>query len=67
LYDKQFAFYLDNILARITLQEEAYRKETGVSEKLFRVYQEQRQGLEALKAKYGAIVSVDQLMKAAAK
>lgn len=63
LYDKQFAFYIDNILGRIALQEEAYREENGVSEKLFQVYAEQRQGLEALKAAYGSIVSVEQLEK----
>ena len=30
LYDQQFAFYVDNILGRIDLQEEAYHKEEGV-------------------------------------
>ena len=64
LYDKQFAFYVDNILARIDLQEEAYRKEKNIPARLFEVYAEQRKGLEALKAKYGAIVSVEQLIKA---
>jgi len=33
---------------------------------LFEVYEEQRKELEALKAKYGAIVSVEQLIEAAA-
>jgi phosphoenolpyruvate carboxykinase (GTP) len=65
LYDKQFAFYVDNILARIALQEEGYRKEKNIPAKLFEVYQEQREGLEALKARYGPIVSVEQLVKAA--
>jgi len=65
LYDKQFAFYVDNILARINLQEEAYRKEKNIPAKLFEVYAEQRKGLEALKAKYGSIVSVEQLIEAA--
>jgi len=65
LYDKQFAFYVDNILARIDLQEEAYRKERNVPAKLFEVYREQREGLKALKAKYGPIVSVEQLIEAA--
>ena len=64
LYDKQFAFYVDNILARIDLQEEAYRKEENIPARLFEVYAEQRVGLEALKARYGAIVSVEQLMEA---
>jgi len=62
LYDKQFAFYVGNILARIDLQEEAYRKEKNIPAKLFEVYQEQRKGLEALKANYGPIVSVEQLI-----
>jgi phosphoenolpyruvate carboxykinase (GTP) len=65
LYDQQFAFYVDNILARIDLQEEAYRKEKNIPAKLFEVYREQREGLDALKAKYGPIVSVEQLIEAA--
>ena len=65
LYDRQFAFHVDNILGRIDLQEEAYRKEARVPPRLFEVYEEQRAGLEALKAKHGAIVAVDQLIEAA--
>jgi phosphoenolpyruvate carboxykinase (GTP) len=65
LYDRQFAFYVDNILARIELQEEAYRKEKNIPSRLFEVYAEQRKGLEALRAKYGPIVSVEQLIEAA--
>ncbi len=64
LYDKQFVFYMDNILARIDLQEEVYRKEKHIPAKLFEVYEEQRKGLEALKAQYGPIVSVEQLIEA---
>jgi len=64
LYDRQFAFYVDNILARIDLQEEAYGKE-NIPAKLFQVYAEQRKGLEALKAKYGPVVSVEQLVEEA--
>ena len=67
LYDKQFAFYIDNIIGRIDLQEEAYRREENVPAKLFEVYEEQRAGLEALKAKYGPIVSVEQVIEAAGK
>jgi len=66
LYDRQFAFYVDNILSRIDLQEEAYKKEKDVPARLFEVYEEQRDGLETLKEKHGAIVSVDQLIEAAA-
>ncbi len=62
LYDKQFALYIDNILARIELQEEAYRKEKNIPPKLFEIYAEQRKGLEALKKKYGSIVSIEQMM-----
>ena len=65
LYNKQFAFYVDNILGRIDLQEQAYRKEKNVPEKLFEVYEEQRKGLDALKADYGPVVSVEQLIEAA--
>jgi phosphoenolpyruvate carboxykinase (GTP) len=65
LYEQQFAFYVDNILARIDLQEEAYSKEEDIPAKLFEVYAEQREGLKALKAKYGPIVSVEQLIEAA--
>ncbi|HUI71770.1 MAG TPA: phosphoenolpyruvate carboxykinase (GTP) [Spirochaetia bacterium] len=56
LYTKQFSFYIDNILARIGLQEEAYRKDAGMPPRLFEVYAEQRQGLEALKKAHGAVV-----------
>ena len=65
LYDKQFDLYIDNIIGRINLQEEAYKKEQGIPEKLYEVYEEQRKGLGALKAQYGSIVSVEQLIEAA--
>ncbi len=56
LYERQFSFYVDNILARIALQEEAYRKEKKVPARIFEVYAEQRRGLEALKAAFGPVV-----------
>ena len=65
LYDKQFSFYVDNIIARIDLQEGAYRKEKNIPAKLFEIYAEQRKGLESLRAKYGSVVSVEQLIEAA--
>ncbi len=64
LYDKQFSFYVDNIIARIDLQKDAYRKEKNTPAKLFEICGEQRRGLEALKAEYGPIVSVEQLVGA---
>jgi phosphoenolpyruvate carboxykinase (GTP) len=66
LYNLQFAFYVDNILARIDLQEEAYGESENVPQKLFAVYEEQREGLQALKEQYGPVVSVEQLIEAAA-
>ncbi len=61
LYDKQFSFYVDNILQRIQLQEDAYRKEKKMPPRIFEVYAEQRQGLLALKEKHGAVVPPDKL------
>ncbi len=63
LYNKQFAFYIDNIVSRIDLQEEEYSKEENIPQKLFDIYAEQKKGLLALKEKYGAIVSVEQLIQ----
>jgi phosphoenolpyruvate carboxykinase (GTP) len=65
LYDMQFSLYVDKILARIDLQEEAYGKEENVPAQLFAVYAEQRKGLEALKEKYGSVVTPAQLEEAA--
>jgi len=61
LYTKQFSFYLDNILARIQLQEDAYRKDARMPPRLFEVYAEQRRGLEALRKTHGPVVSPDNL------
>ena len=61
LYTKQFSFYIDNILARISLQEEAYRRDARMPPRLFEVYEEQRRGLEALKRAHGHIVPPDKL------
>jgi phosphoenolpyruvate carboxykinase (GTP) len=64
LYVKQFSLYIDNIVARIDLQIEAYGKENNIPQKLFDIYKEQRQELVELKNKYGAIVTPKQLAKA---
>jgi len=61
LYDKQFAFYVDNILARIQLQEEAYRKDSRMPDRLFQVYEKQKRYLLDLKEKHGSIVPPDKL------
>jgi phosphoenolpyruvate carboxykinase (GTP) len=65
LYDKQFSLYVDNIVARIDLQLEAYGKEENLPAKLFEVLKEQRQGLMALKDTYGPVVSPAQLVASA--
>lgn len=65
LYDRHFALYIDNIIGRIDLQKEAYSQAENIPPKLFEVYEEQRKALEALKEKYGSIVSAEQLIEAA--
>ena len=61
LYDMQFAIYVDNIISRLDLQKEAYSKEENIPERLFNVYQRQKQELLELKDKYGSIVAIDEL------
>jgi phosphoenolpyruvate carboxykinase (GTP) len=64
LYDQQFSLYLDNILARIALQIEAYRKEEGIPAKLFQVLDQQRAGLEKLRRQFGPVATPAQLKTA---
>jgi phosphoenolpyruvate carboxykinase (GTP) len=61
LYNKQFSLYVDNIIARVDLQTEAYRKEAKVPEKFFTLLGEQLKDLKALKAAYGSVVTPSQL------
>ena len=62
LYIMQFSLYIDNIIARIDLQEAAWSKEPGTSLRLlFAVYKEQKAGLLALKAAKGRIVPPGEL------
>ncbi len=63
LYNKQFSLYIDNILQRIDLQKEAYGKEENLPPQLFKIYDAQKSGLETLKAKYGAVVTPEQLIE----
>lgn len=62
LYNKQFSLYIDNILARIDLQIEAYGKEEKVPQKLFDVLAEQKNGLIQLKEQFGKIVTPAQII-----
>ena len=61
LYDRQFSLYVENILARVDLQISAYSKEENIPQQLFDVLREQRDGLMALKEKFGPIVTPSQL------
>ena len=56
LYSMQFSLYIDNVVARIDLQEAAWRKEQGASDRLFAIYAKQKAELLALKAAKGGIV-----------
>ncbi|MCP4358824.1 MAG: phosphoenolpyruvate carboxykinase (GTP) [Chloroflexi bacterium] len=57
LYDKQFSLYLDKLIGRIDLQQEAYSKGERIPARLFEIYAEQRRELVAMKEKYGSIVT----------
>jgi phosphoenolpyruvate carboxykinase (GTP) len=56
LYVKQFSLYIDNIIARFDLQTEAYGKEDNIPQRLFEILAKQKEGLLALKEKYGSVV-----------
>ncbi|MFH1490173.1 MAG: phosphoenolpyruvate carboxykinase, partial [Pseudomonadota bacterium] len=61
LYVKQFSLYIDNIVKRIDLQNEAYGKEKNVPQQLFKVMDEQKKGLIEFKKTYGPVVTPSQL------
>ena len=67
LYDRQFSFYLDNIIGRIDVQRQAYAKEKNLPERLFEIYDQQRAELLVLRAKFGPVATPDQLAQAAAE
>ncbi len=56
LYEKQFSLYVDKIIGRIDLQREAFGKEENIPDKFFKLLDDQKTGLLALKEKFGAIV-----------
>jgi len=61
LYIKHFSLYVDNIIGRIDLQIEAYGKEVNVPARLFEVLKEQKEGMLALRDKYGSIIKPSEL------
>jgi phosphoenolpyruvate carboxykinase (GTP) len=62
-YKKQFSLYIENILSRVELQIEAYRKEQNIPETLFEILEEQRLGLLDWQKKYGPIVTPADMLK----
>jgi phosphoenolpyruvate carboxykinase (GTP) len=62
LYNQQFSLYIDNILGRVELQIEAYRKEEQIPVKLFEVLEAQQEGLIHLKNQFGPVVTPAQLI-----
>ncbi len=64
LYDRQFSLYIDNIVARIDLQQAAYEKESNIPERLFTILKQQREALIKTKNRYGNVVTPDQLREA---
>ncbi|WP_300669205.1 phosphoenolpyruvate carboxykinase (GTP) [Desulfoluna sp.] len=61
LYTKQFSLYVDNIVARIDLQNDAYGKEEDIPARFFEVLKEQKEGLLALKESFGVVVRPEML------
>jgi phosphoenolpyruvate carboxykinase (GTP) len=67
LYNQQFSLYIDNILSRIELQIEAYRKEEQIPVQLFKVLEAQQEGLTRLKNQFGPVVTPAQLIASTAE
>ncbi len=57
LYTKQFSLYVDNIIKRVILQQEAYSKEDGIPQQLFDTLTKQKTALDKLKQAHGSIVA----------
>lgn len=64
LYERQFSLYVDNIVARIELQEQAYGEEQDCPARIFEIYSAQKKGLLELKERFGPVVTPDQLIEA---
>lgn len=67
LYNQQFSLYIDNILSRLELQIEAYRKEEQIPVQLFKVLEAQQEGLTRLKNQFGPVVTPAQLIASTAE
>lgn len=62
LYDRQFALYIDKIVHRLDLQRDAYSKEAEIPQKLFKIYENQKNELFQLKEQFGSIITMDKLV-----
>lgn len=58
IYEMQFSLYIDKIVDRIKLQEEAYRQEANIPRRFFDILAEQKEALEKLREKFGAVLSI---------
>ncbi|MFO7987941.1 MAG: phosphoenolpyruvate carboxykinase (GTP) [Desulfotignum sp.] len=61
LYDRQFSLYVDNIIARIELQEAAYAKEENIPGRLFKILAQQKEKLHAWKQTKGSVILPDEM------
>ncbi|MCA1794265.1 MAG: phosphoenolpyruvate carboxykinase (GTP) [Desulfotignum sp.] len=61
LYDRQFSLYVDHIIARIELQENAYAKEANIPGRLFDILARQKKELRTWKQKKGAVILPDDM------
>lgn len=63
LYNRQFSLYVDNIISRIDMQVEAYKKEVNVPDIYFETQAAKKARLQALRSEKGSIVTPDQLVE----
>jgi phosphoenolpyruvate carboxykinase (GTP) len=61
LYDRQFSLYVDNIVARIELQEAAYAREENIPARLFEILARQKELLQSWKQTKGSVIRPDDM------
>lgn len=57
LYVKQFSLYINNIIKRLDLQIDAYKREKDIPDTLFAVLNTQKRELEELRERFGPIIN----------
>ncbi len=63
LYTMQFSLYIDNIIRRIDLQDEAFRQEDNIPARFFELLMSHKVELEELRARFGPVVEPQELLK----